>query len=171
MGGHENSAREFGKMFTCHEDLFDPTKEEPSSRTHCVIDDQSTSLEVMSTTWEECYAALLKMFIHISDGIIVPYSVAHHSSLEVAEKAIRLLISEAEGIDRCMWPVILVAVDVEPGVAREVPRGTAEELAFRLGVEHHECYIKREAEVEGVFHRLVKRIRQHRCPNATYPSP
>jgi len=140
----------------CISETYDPRCYDSYS-VQCVIDDIPCILEILDTSGQEEYIALLDKWVNECDGFLLVYSISKRKTFEVIEKLYNHVTRTKDSVQ---VPIIIVGNGCEKTTEREVSLEEGEDLAKQLNCEFFETSSKQRINVCRSFYSLVRKIRQ-----------
>ncbi|KAF5646506.1 uncharacterized protein FTJAE_2044 [Fusarium tjaetaba] len=136
---------------------FDPS-EKDTYRRQCVIDNQVACIDVIDTTGQEEYSAMLQQYMRTVEGFMLVYSVTSRQSFEAITTYYHQILKLK---DKDHFPMIIVGIQCFPESLREVKTQEGESLANQLGCIFVEVDAKSSIKVEAAFFDLVREVRRY----------
>ncbi|KAF4499311.1 Ras family, other [Fusarium agapanthi] len=145
-------------------DQFDPSKKD-TYRKSCIIDNEDACIDVIDTTGQEEYSAMIQQYMRQGEGFMLVYSVTSRQSFEeIATYHYHILKQK----DKDHFPMVIVGIDRFRESLREVTRKEGECLANELGCTFLEVDAKFSVKVEEAFFDLVREVRLYRRDGSGY---
>ncbi|KAF5634288.1 hypothetical protein F52700_6012 [Fusarium sp. NRRL 52700] len=132
-------------------DQFDPSKKD-TYRKSCVIDNEYACIDLIDTTGQEEYSAMIQQYMRQGEGFILVYSVTSRRSFEEITTYYHQILKQK---DKDQFPMVIVGIDRIQASLREVTIMEGEFLANELGCIFVEVDAKSSVEVDAAFFDLV----------------
>ena len=118
-------------------------------------DGKDYEIDILDTAGEEDYENMLDMWISISDGFLLVFTIDNRESFEYL-KIKRELVLESKKKNK--FPMILVGNNQELENERKVSYKEAKDLANSWGIEYLEASAKTKYNIKEVFEKLFQKI-------------
>lgn len=136
-------------------ETYDPTIED-SYRKQLVLDDQSTTLEVMDTAGQDEFDNLRDMWIRDGEGFFLVYSITQRMSFARVKQYYSEILSIKDGEP---FGAILVGNKIDQNGERQVLIEEGQALADEWGVPFFETSAKMDINTETAFRTLAQTTR------------
>ncbi|KAG7415199.1 Ras-like protein [Fusarium oxysporum f. sp. rapae] len=139
-------------------DEFDPSEEDKYHKS-CIIDGEFALIDVIDTTGQEEYSAMIQQYIREGAGFMLVYSVTSRESFEGITSYYEQILKQ-KGSD--YFPMIIIGSECCQESLREVTKQEGESLARALGCMFVEVDAKADVNINMAFFNLVRMIRRYR---------
>lgn len=146
---------------------YDPTIED-SYRKQVDIDSEACMLNIMDTAGQEEYSALRDQYMKTGEGFVLVYSVISRQSFDTTQRLRTSILRSKE--DMPDVPIILVGNKSDLVAERTVSKEEGIRLAKNFGTTFLETSAKLNTNVDEIFEKLVRQIREWRLQHPEYNS-
>lgn len=136
-------------------ETYDPTIED-SYRKQVILDDQSTSLEVMDTAGQDEFDSLRDMWIRDGEGFFLVYSITQRMSFARVKQYFSEIVSIKDGEP---FGAILVGNKIDQNSQRQVLAEEGQALADEWGIPFFETSAKMDINTDTAFRTLARATR------------
>jgi len=156
-GGVGKTALAVQYMLGCFVETYDPTIED-AYRKQALVDDRMCFIEVIDTAGQEEYATLRDQWVREGQGFVLVYSITSRSSFDRLD-VFRQSMIRVKGHNPTF---ILVGNKSDRLAEREIGREEGAQYARRHGCEFLETSAKTADNVEELFVKLIRTLREKR---------